>query len=166
MVPYLGLIAISLFAASLPYWIPRLVVSLRMRIFTRINGAEGIAIPGELVDISRFRLLYSHPAADGRSRGAALSDLFWYWLSPGPEMHQEHLEPGEKYEEVARTTRRILAVSRGEAEELTARCTARVLDEPPVRGPKFVRLRDLMMPIWAEFYYELVFGERCPPEAR
>jgi hypothetical protein len=166
MVSYISLISGCLFAASLPHWIPRLVVGLRMRIFTRINGAEGIAIPGELADVSRFRQLYSHPAADGRSRGAALSDLFWYWLSPGPEMHQEHLEPGAKYEEVARATRRILACSRGEAEELTASCATRVLDELQIGRPKLVRLRDLMMPIWAEFYYELVFGERCPPGAR
>jgi hypothetical protein len=29
-----------------------------------------------------------------------------------------------------------------------------------------VRLRDLMMPVWAEVYYELVFGEPCPRAAR
>jgi hypothetical protein len=166
MVSYISLIASCLFVASLPHWIPRLVVGLRMRIFTRINGAEGIAIPGELADVSQFRRLYSHPAADGRSRGAALSDLFWYWLSPGPEMHQEHLEPGAKYEEVARATRRILALSRCEAQDLTASCAARVLDELQIGRLKLVRLRDLMMPIWAEFYYELVLGERCPPDAR
>ena len=34
---------------SLPYWLARAVVGLRTRIFTRINGAEGIAIPGDLV---------------------------------------------------------------------------------------------------------------------
>jgi hypothetical protein len=31
---------------------------------------------------------------------------------------------------------------------------------------RLVRLRDLVMPIWAEFAYELVFGERCPRRAR
>src|SRR5215510_10070275 len=93
-------IAGGLFVASLPYWIPAAVIALRMRIFTRVNGEEGLGIPGEVVDASLFKQVYSHPAADGRSRGAALSDLFWYWLSPGPEMHQEHLEPGEKYEEI------------------------------------------------------------------
>jgi len=159
-------IAGGFFVASLPYWIPAVVIALRMRIFTRVNGEEGAAIPGELVDASLFKQVYSHPAADGRSRGAALSDLFWYWLSPGPEMHQEHLEPGEKYEEIARTTRRILASSKGEAEELTARCTARVFDSIEIRRVNVVRLRDLMMPIWADFYYELVFGEPCPLAAR
>src|SRR5215813_12639648 len=142
-------IAAGLFLASLPYWIPAAVIALRMRIFTRVNGEEGVAIPEEAVDASLFKQVYSHPAADGRSRGAALSDLFWYWLSPGPEMHQEHLEPGEKYDEIARTTRRILARSKQEAEELTARCTTRIIDSLEMRRVNVVRLRDLMMPIWA-----------------
>jgi hypothetical protein len=159
-------IAGGLFVVSLPYWIPAAVIALRMRIFTRVNGDEGVGIPGEVVDASLFKQFYSHPAADGRSRGAALSDLFWYWLSPGPEMHQEHLERGEKYEEIARTTRQILARSKREAEELTARCTARMIDSLEIRKVSVVRLRDLMMPIWADFYYELVFAEPCPPAAR
>jgi len=152
--------------ASLPYWLPAVVLRLRNRIFTAINGEEGIAIPGKLVDASRLKQVYSHPAAEGRSRGAALSDLFWYWLAPGPHVHQEHLEAGARYEEVARTTRRALAMSRREAEELAAECMARVLDRADIRSSAMLRLRDLMMPVWAEFYYELVFGERCPPDAR
>jgi hypothetical protein len=162
----LGALAAALVVASLPYWLPPAVVALRGRLFTRINGDEGVAIPGPLVPASRFKQVYSHPAADGRSRGAVLSDLFWYWLAPGPEIHQEHLEPGERYEAIARTTRRILAVPRSTVEELAAACAARVLDEQGVRVARLVRLRDLMMPIWAEFYYELVFGERCPPAVR
>jgi hypothetical protein len=139
-------------------WLPRTIVALRMRLFTRINGHEGIA-----VDMSQFREIYAHPAAGGRSRGAALSDLFWYWLSPGAEVHQEHIENGERYDEVAATTRRILAMPRKEAERLAAECVTRVLAE---RRPGLVRLRDLMMPVWAEYYYELVFHERCPRHAR
>src|SRR5215831_4701097 len=166
MLAALGWIAGGLVVASLPYWFPALVIALRMRIFTRVNGKEGLAIPGPIVDASRFKQVYSHAAADGRSRGAALSDLFWYWLSPGPEIHQEHLERGEKYEEIARTTRRILVVPRREAEELTARCAVRVIDPLVSRKVNSVRLRDLMMPIWADFYYELVFREACPPAAR
>ena len=152
--------------ASLPRWLPSTVLSLRMWIFTRINGEDGMAIPGRLVDATRFKQVYSHPAANGRSRGAGLSDLFWYWLSPGPEIHQEHIEPGEKYDEVARTTRRILAISKKSAQELTANCVARVLDRQDIRNAKLVRLRDLMMPVWAEFYYQLVFQQPCPPAAR
>jgi len=166
MLKLVSLIAGSLFVASLPYWFPAVIVALRMRVFTRINGEEGIPIPGKLVDASRLKQVYSHPAANGRSRGAALSDLFWYWLSPGPEMHQEHIEPGEEYQEIARTTGRILAVPKKAAEDLTAKCVARVLSGQQIPTRKLVRLRDLMMPIWAEFYYALVFGELCPPAVR
>jgi hypothetical protein len=91
-----SLVAGALVVASLPYWLPAAIVGLRMRIFTHIKGDQGIGIPGNLVDASRFQQVYSHPAADGRSKGAALSGLFWYWLSPGPEIHQKHLEPGER----------------------------------------------------------------------
>ncbi|MDX3107019.1 cytochrome P450 [Nonomuraea angiospora] len=156
------LVILALLAVSLPWWLPARVVALRVRVFNRINGDEGIPVPGDLVGVDRFREVYSHPAAGGRSRGAALSDLFWYWLSPGPEMHQEHLEAGERYDAVAKATRGLLAVPRAEAEELTRRCAARTLAD--ARG--LVRLRDLTMPLWAEFSYELVFAEPCPREAR
>jgi Cytochrome P450 len=167
VLPILVLIGCLLTVASLPYWLPPAIVRLRMRLFAHVNGDEGIPVPGDLVGAAHFKELYSHPAANGRSRGAALSDLFWYWLSPGAEIHQEHLEPGERYEEVAGTTRRILGMSRAEAETLAARCSARVLGEAgAARGARLVRLRDLMMPVFAEFYYEVAFGERCPPHAR
>jgi hypothetical protein len=158
------LIVIMLLVASLPLWLPRAIVALRMRVFAHLNGDEAVPVPGDLVDAAHFKEVYSHPAANGRSRGAGLSDLFWYWLSPGAEMHQEHLEAGDRYEQIARTTRRILAVPRGEAEALAERCSALTLGG--IRGARLVRLRDLMMPIWAEFYYEVVFGQRCPPRAR
>ena len=56
-------------------------------------------MPGAARGRRHFERVYADPAADGRSRGAGLSDLFWYWLAPGPEIHQEHLEPGERYDE-------------------------------------------------------------------
>jgi hypothetical protein len=146
--------------------LPAAIIGLRTRLFTRINGEEGIQVPGERFGVSHFKELYSHPATHGRSEGAGLSDLFWYWLSPGAELHQEHLEEGERYEEVARVTKHILALTRKNAEELAARCAARVLDERRIQTATAVRLRDLMMPVWAEFYYEVVFGEPCPREAR
>ena len=80
----------------MPRWLPSAVVVLREWIFTRVNGVEGIPVPGPLVGAEHFERVYADPAADGRSRGAGLSDLFWYWLAPGPQMHQEHLEPGER----------------------------------------------------------------------
>ncbi|WP_220499372.1 cytochrome P450 [Microbispora sp. H10949] len=162
-----GWVAAALVVVSLPRWLPGRVVALRGWVFTRINGDESIPVPGDLVGVDRFREVYSHPAASGRSRGAALSDLFWYWLSPGPEMHQEHLEEGERYDAVALATRRILSVPRARAEELTRRCVTRALRDGQGRERRgVVRLRDLTMPAWAEFSYELVFGEECPPYAR
>jgi hypothetical protein len=146
--------------------LPQAVVGLRTRIFAAVNGPEGIPVPGPQVPIDRFRAVYEHPAANGRSAGAGLSDLFWYWLAPGPQVHQEHLEAGPRYDSAARTTRRFLARPRPEIAELTERVARSVLAELDVRDLRLVRLRDLMMPIWAEVSYELVFGERCPAHAR
>ena len=142
------------------------LVRLREWIFVRVNGGEGIPVPGPLVGAEHFERVYADPAADGRSRGAGLSDLFWYWLAPGPQMHQEHLEPGERYTTVARTTRKVLAMPHARADAITTAATRRILDTLPAGRTSHVRLRDLMMPIWAEVYHEVVFGEPCPPEVR
>lgn len=164
-----------LLLGTLPYWLPPAVIALRVRIFAWVGGEQGLPVPGRRVPATEFKQVYGHPAANGRSRGAALSDLFWYWLSPGPEVHQEHLEPGPRYEDVARTTRRILAgLNREQWAELVTRCTRHVLDEPEAppgtrtgrARVRQVRLRDLTMPVWAEVYYELVFREPCPRQAR
>jgi len=159
-------------AASLPYWLPDVVVALRVRIFALVNGDEGIAVPGRLVGVGDFKRLYADPAANGRSRGAALSDLFWYWLAPGPEVHQEHLEPGPRYDDAARTTRHTIArLRKDEWEQLVTRCTREELDRLGAadRGggrARVIRLRDAMMPLWASIYYEVVFAEPCPANVR
>ncbi|MFF4259787.1 cytochrome P450 [Streptomyces sp. NPDC001663] len=160
--------AVVVLVAGLPYWLPKAVIALRVRIFAWVGGEEGIRAPGREVPAEEFKQVYGHPAANGRSRGAALSDLFWYWLSPGPEIHQEHLEPGPRYDDVARTTRQILAgLSREQWTELVGRCTRRVLDELDGHvSVHRVRLRDLMMPVWAEVYYEVVFRAPCPRHVR
>ncbi|UOX86413.1 cytochrome P450 [Amycolatopsis sp. FBCC-B4732] len=159
----IGKVLAAAAVASAPAWLPDRVVALRNKIFSLVNGQEAVTIPGERVGVGDFRRVYADPAANGRSRGAALSDLFWYWLAPGPEVHQEHLEPGPRYDEVAKCTRHILIRSKKDSEDLARRVAAHVLDGV---GPGLVRLRDEMMPIWAELYYELVFEEPCPPEAR
>jgi hypothetical protein len=166
MRPVVSALAAGVAVVTLPAWLPQAIVALRMRIFTRINGEEGIAVPGTPIDASRFMQVYSDPAARGRSRGAALSDLFWYWLSPGPEMHQEHIEDGPRYEEIARTTRHLLTLPRSKVEALTRRCVNQVVAPLEAGRPRVIRLRDWMMPIWAGFYYELVFGQPCPAAAR
>ena len=165
-VPVLVAVAAAAALWTLPRWLPPAVIGLRQWVFARVNGTEGIAVPGPMVGSEHFEKAYSHPAADGRSRGAGLSDLFWYWLAPGPHMHQEHLEPGERYRTVARTTRRVLAVPHERSTELAAAAARRQLDRLPADRVSRVRLRDMTMPVWAEVYYELVFGEPCPPQAR
>ena len=50
---------------SLPRWLPPAVVRLREWIFARVNGAEGIGVPGPLVGAEDFERVYSDPAADG-----------------------------------------------------------------------------------------------------
>jgi hypothetical protein len=159
--------AAAALAGTLPYWLPKRVVALRGAIFTLVNGEEGLPVLERRQGPEDFLRVYGDPAANGRSHGAGLSDLFWYWLAPGPEVHQEHLEPGPRYDQAARATRAILA-SRTKAEwaELVTRCTAKVLDNTTVTANAPRRLRDLMMGIWAEVYYELVFREPCPPAAR
>jgi hypothetical protein len=157
---------------SLPYWLPKQVVALRGAIFTMVNGEEGMPVLQRPAGAADFLRVYRDPAANGRSYGAGLSDLFWYWLAPGPEVHQEHLEPGPRYDQAARTTRTILAsLTKAQWAELVTRCTAKVLDEEtgkdkPIAANAPVRLRDLMMTVWAEVYYELVFREPCPRAAR
>ncbi|UZN01722.1 cytochrome P450 [Cellulomonas sp. S1-8] len=161
----LGAVALAV-VWSLPRWLPPAVVRLRERVFTAVNGTEGIPVPGPLVGPEHFERVYAHPAADGRSAGAGLSDLFWYWLAPGAHMHQEHLEPGERYRTVARTTRQVLAVRHERSDALATAAVRRALDRLPVDRPSLVRLRDLLMPVWAEVYHELVFAEPCPRDAR
>ncbi|MFL6125846.1 cytochrome P450 [Actinophytocola sp.] len=149
-----------------PRWLPARVVALRAKVFAAVNGDNAITLPNPAVGPDRFLEVYGHPAATGRSKGAALSDLFWYWLSPGPEVHQEHLEAGPRYGDVARTT---LALLSGPSDALSAaagRCAGRVLDELAPGRVTLVRLRDLMMPVWAEYFHELLFAEPCPRAAR
>lgn len=166
LVALLIIVAVLALVLSLPWWLPGIVISLRVKIFARVNGPDGLLIPGPEVGVEHFRQLYAHPAANGRSRGAALSDLFWYWLAPGPQVHQEHLEPGPRYDDVARTTRKILARPKGEVERVLGEIVRDYLDELAIAGPRTVRLRELMMPIWADFYHRLVFEKPATAQAR
>ncbi|WP_308365084.1 MULTISPECIES: cytochrome P450 [unclassified Microbulbifer] len=162
------LIAVFAVLLSLPYWLPPLVIRLRMNIFTRINGEEAIQLPGNGFDAEDFKALYAHPAMKGRSKGAALSDLFWYWLSPGPEMHPEHLEQSERYRQLAGFSHKIMAISRKDIESLIDQYR-----NDPLKlglGPKnkwtHIRLRDAFMSLWADFFYQVVFKEKCDDKTR
>lgn len=146
--------------------LPERVIALRGKIFEKVNGDDAITLPNDRYGPEVFERVYAHPAAAGRSAGAGLSNLFWYWLSPGPEVHQEHLEAGPRYDDVAACTRRFLAGRSADLEAAARRAVARALDRLPRHRSSMVRLRDLMMPAWAEFCYELVFDEPCPAVAR
>lgn len=153
-------VALAALLVALPYWLPPLVVRLRMMIFTRINGEQTLELPNETMGPGEFREVYQHPGSRGRSRGARLSDLFWYWLSPGPQWHLEHLEDGPEYEQLAGLTRRILARPRSYVEALVHTC-AIATPELQCSSYRITRLRDMVMPFWARFFFELLFDERC-----
>ncbi|WP_062054527.1 cytochrome P450 [Aquimarina longa] len=153
-----------LFLITLPYWLPPLVVKLRIFLFTKVNGEEGISIPSDRINASEFRRIYSNKSASGRSEGANLSNLFWYWLSPGAEMHQEHIENGEEYNQIASVTKAVLSISNQEIETLLQKCGAPAFSETMIKSWKIIKLRDFIMPIWVRFFYELIFGESCSKE--
>ncbi len=155
------ILLIVLLVISLPYWLPSLVIRLRMSIFTKVNGDEGIQIPGKQVDASQFKKIYTNKSVKGRSKGANLSNLFWYWLSPGPEMHQEHIEEWDNYKELSSVTKNILSISNEKIEELWFKHERIIFSQRNIHSWKMVRLRDFIMPICASFFYELVFGEMC-----
>lgn len=166
LISMLYLIAAILILLSIPAWLPPFIIRLRMKIFVYINGADAIELPNESLQDEEFRRIYTHPNVDIRSRGAALSDLFWYWLSPGPEMHQEHLENGARYQKIAGFTRQILAQPRDAIESLVDRNKPNYTQLFINSAWTLQRIRDLMMPFWAGFYYELVFAESCDHTAR
>ena len=151
--------------ATLPYWLPPLIVRLRMFIFTRINGDAALQLPNDALGAQAFRDLYANSSLGGRSAGAPLSDLFWYWLAPGPEMHQEHLENGPRYKSIAQLSRRILTVPRRDIEALVDRCFENTPELHPA-STSLVRMRDLLMPFWASFWHEVVFRAPCPRATR
>ena len=147
--------------ASLPYWLPGRVVGLRNFIFTRINGQDALHFPDGTPGSAReFLRVYRDRRARGRSRGAELSDLFWYWLAPGPEMHQEHLEDGPRYESIARLTLEILGRPRRDVEAMIDASMRESLRLPSRPDSRPLRLRDVVMPLWADFFHRLVFRER------
>lgn len=147
-------------------WIPPLVIRARKSLFTAVNGHDGISIPGPKVSATQLQKIYSHPAACGRAQGSKLSDLIWYWVSPGAHTHQEQVENGALYDEISQSTRSIVSARNEEIENLARRCARGVISQLPGSPYVTVRLRDLIAPMAADFFHELVFGAPCPPGAR
>ena len=67
-------------------------------------------IPNDTIGPERLKELYSNPAARLRSKQAdvGLSDLFWYFLCPGPDVHQEHVETGTQLHAMVNEATKIL----------------------------------------------------------
>ena len=161
------IIIIAIFILSLPCWLPRVLIKLRTLIFVWANGKRGVHMPSTKFTADDYKQAYAHPAASGRSEGAPLSDLFWYWLSPGAEIHQEHLENGPRYKALSSFTFSLLA-------RLPKNDLLRKLDIELPRFPLLIRgkswqvkrLYKTLMNVWADFFYQLVFQEKCPSVAR
>ncbi|MFG2878983.1 cytochrome P450 [Streptomyces sp. NPDC048337] len=153
-------------AASLPSWLPRLVITARNRVLAAAGSTEGVTIPGPRIGADRLKDVYTHPHAHGRGPGSQLSDLIWYLIHPVGHVHQEHMSSGPFHSELAACTRGILAGSGADVEDLARRCARRVLDGTDPARLRGVRLRDLAMEMTAEFFHELVFRTPCPPGAR
>jgi len=149
-----------------PKWLPKLVVAFRMRLLTSINSGpgsgEGLQVPNADINCAGFRALYRSKAAGGRSEGAGLSDLFWYFLSPGPEIHPEQIENGPFYDKVNAAMRQLLAIDSDRVNVLLAKYAERHVKN--VSGVEVVRLRDWYMPLFAGFIHELIFGDEASDE--
>lgn len=144
------------------YLLPKIFIALRFFIFTHINRGKSIQIPTRIWKTKYFKKLYMHPSVRGKSHGAELSDLFWYFLSPGAHMHQEHLEEGARYEKLAAYSKSKLNLSKQRTEALLKKCTLHMRWLDKNETMRVIRVRDVCMPIFAKFFYELIFEEPCP----
>jgi hypothetical protein len=143
-----------------------MLVRHRMQLLTTINegvdSGDGLQVPNANINCHGFRALYNSKASRGRSEGAGLSDLFWYFLSPGPELHPEQLEDGPKYDQVNLVQKRILSLERTDWESMLTKYAER--HSEAVSGLKVVRLRDWYMELFAAFLHEMIFGDEASPE--
>ena len=126
--------------------LPTYIVNLRMWLFTRVNGDDGIQLPNDSlgVDGKEFKRLYSHRAARLRSKqqGVGLSDLFWYFLSPGAHIHQEHVETADpRYALVSSLTRKLCAMSADKLAALGSKHAEELLSADSVGDRTLTRLR-------------------------
>ena len=164
------------------WWLPSCIVTLRNALFSLINGEEGLSVPRAGLDAAATRRLYEHPGARLRSKhrgGLGLSDLFWYLLQPGADIHQEHTESGTAlHTAVSSATRLLLGIAPAELAALAHEAVAwrlRTADGAGVlaaRGRegsadvRAVRLRRFVFPLVARFWWSVVFGEiRAADEA-
>ena len=164
---------------ALGFALPPLLIAMRFRLLTEINGKEGIQLPCEIRGITdeAFKSVYNHKAAQGRSKQLqyGLSDFFWYLLAPAHAIHQEHIESTDmRYNTVSGVTRKLCAVGEERLETIAAAHAEELLSSRRLdgegwearrmwggwsRGWLVGRGRDLFFPLFQRMIFELVFGE-------
>ena len=167
--------AVVLFAILTVLWLPTYVIRLRVWLFTLINGPDGMSVPNHTIDAAATRRLYENPAAKLRStqRQVGLSDLFWWLLEPGSDIHQEHSESGTAvHASVSAATKVLLAHSSAQldavAEEavrwrLATFCNGNDAFALLAGGDgssepwRIARLRNWLFPMVARFWFVLCF---------
>ena len=165
----LVIVGVLLTLCSLPYWLPSRVVRLRERLFVLINGEGGaVEVPSPHLGAAATRSLYSSPHAKLRSNHGnklGLSDLFWYLLMPGADLHQEHTESGSGlHTQVSAATAALLAIPTAELEAVAASAVAQRFadwDGDAIAGHhqwQIVRLREWLFPLVTTFWFEVCFG--------
>lgn len=155
-------LALLVFALSLPLWIPRLFIALRFRIFAKVNGKNTLLLPNQGFSNTDFLTLYRNQAATGKSKGAALSDLFWFWMAPFAKIHLENMEISPRYHELVVINQRLL--NKYSRKELTKKLLIQLASFELLAKDTRAQTRVIylsIMKFWARFYYELIFDETC-----
>jgi hypothetical protein len=158
---YLVTTVLLLALVSFPHWFTAIVIAIRMRAFTKLNSDHGVEFPNADVEGRDMLKLYSNENARGRSLGAELSDLFWYFLCPGPELHQEQVENGLMYDVLSDATAKLLGSPASVLEEVGARHAEALFARqlPHNNSLMTCRLRDFYFPLMTTIMYELIFAE-------
>ena len=80
------IIAVTVVCAGVACMLPAVLIGIRFKMLTEINGEEGIQLPNESLGVTdeAFKELYNHEHATGRSKQSryGLSDFFWYGHCP------------------------------------------------------------------------------------
>eukprot|EP00854_Cymbomonas_tetramitiformis_P003811 gene3811-4764_t len=169
--------ALIVLAASIPFWLPPVLIGIRFKILTAINGEEGIELPCEKLGVTgaTFKTVYNSEAVDLRSRQSnyGLSDFFWYLLAPAHAIHQEHLETKDvRYKICSAVTRKICNVSEDRLRAIAIKYSNDLLSPERLgkgsweakrhlgsweQGFLVGSLRDLFFPCFQRMVFELVF---------
>jgi len=172
-------VALTLGLSAIGCLLPALLISIRFRMLTEINGEEGVQLPNEALGVTdaTFKELYNNDDAKGRSKQSryGLSDFFWYLLAPAHAIHQEHLESADvRYKITSAVTRKLCAAPEELLQELAEKHAAVLFSEDGLGKHRWEagRLwgsweggwimgsaRHMFFPMFERMIFELVFPE-------